>query len=254
MGEVFSNWEVLMTTEGLMALLTLAVLEIVLGIDNLVFISILVGRAPKEDQRKTRIVGLLLAMVFRIVLLLCVGWIIKLQDPIMTILGHDFSWKDIILLLGGLFLLAKSTLEIHHKLEHKDDPKEEGKGSAATKTFGAMILQIVVIDMVFSLDSILTAVGLTKEVLVMIIAVVIAMLFMLLFAKAVGEFINANPTIVMLALSFLLMIGALLVLEAFHVEVDRGYIYFAMGFSFTVELLNLKLIKRLRAKRKEKKH
>lgn len=241
--------ESLATFDGLMALLTLTVLEIVLGIDNLVFLSIIVGKVEKEKQRQARILGLGLALFFRVVLLLAITWIIGLDKDVFTIVGHGFSWKDIILVIGGLFLIAKSTMEIREKLEMSEGHAKENKQGAVVKSFMGVIIQIVAIDLVFSLDSILTAVGLTKDITIMIVAIVIAMAFMMIFAKMVGKFINENPTIIMLALSFLIMIGTLLILEAFGEHVPRGYIYFAMGFSFFVELLNLKVIKKLRAKR-----
>ena len=246
--DIASSFEAILTVEGLIACITLALLEIVLGIDNLIFISILVGRVPKENQRKTRLLGLTLALVFRIAMLFCISWIIHLEEPVITLLDAELSWRDIILLAGGMFLLSKSTLEIHHKIQHKEDDEEEEGKSKASKALWLMLLQIIAVDMVFSIDSILTAVGLTEEVGIMIVAVVAAMGFMMIFARWVGDFINKNPTIVILALAFLIMIGLLLILDAFHVEVPRGYVYFAMGFAFVVELLNLKVIKRLRGK------
>lgn len=241
MDEILHSFTALGTAEGITACLTLIILEIVLGIDNLVFISILVGKVPKESQRKVRVIGLLLALVFRIILLLCIGWITKLTDTVVVLFEHDLSWRDIILLAGGMFLLAKSVTEIHHKVSHKDDDEEASNKKKLVRTVGAMIVQIIAIDLVFSLDSILTAVGLTNEVGIMIVAVVGAMIFMLLFAKAVGEFINKHPTIIVLALSFLIMIGFLLILEAFHTHVNKNYVYFAMGFAFVVEMLNMRM-------------
>ncbi|MFN3343734.1 MAG: TerC family protein [Flavobacteriales bacterium] len=241
------GFDFLFSVDGVIAFLTLAVLEIVLGIDNLVFISIIVDKAPKEKQRFIRLLGLGLALGFRVVMLLGISFIVGLKAPIFSMGSHEFSWRDMILLGGGMFLIAKSTLEIHHKLKSAgmvEHHKEEKKTSAKNVVLN-MITQIVLIDIIFSIDSILTAVGLTENVTLMISAVVISMIFMMVFSGPVGTFINQNPTIVMLALSFLLMIGMLLVAEAFGQEFDRGYVYFAMGFSLTVELLNLVLLKRL---------
>lgn len=239
------------TWDGIVAFLTLCVLEIVLGIDNLIFISLLVGKVPEENRRMVRMLGLGLALFFRIILLFCITWIIKLTDPVVTIAEFDLSWRDIILLVGGLFLIGKSTMEIRHKITRLDDDhsqEEEPKRSGNIVTM--MILQIIAIDLIFSLDSILTAVGLVEEVAIMIVAVMVSIIAMMIFAKGVGKFINENPTIVILALSFLLMIGTLLVADALHFHVPRGYVYFALGFSLLVELLNLQLLKRIRKRRK----
>lgn len=245
------QFDFLFSLDGVIAFLTLAVLEIVLGIDNLVFISILVDKAPKDKQKFIRMLGLTLALVFRICMLLGISYIAGLTAPVFTVGSNEFSWRDLILLGGGIFLIAKSTLEIHHKLRSagQEDHDEETKKSASKNIVMNMIIQIVVIDIIFSIDSILTAVGLTQNVTLMISAVIISMIFMMIFSGPVGTFINNNPTIVMLALSFLLMIGMLLVAEAFGQEFDRGYVYFAMGFSLTVEVLNLVLLKRLNRKR-----
>lgn len=252
MQEIFTQWDVLLSAEGILALLTLTVLEIVLGIDNLIFISILVGKAPKDEQKKIRTLGFGLALLFRIVLLLGISWLVQLTTPIITVMDFAFSWRDLILLVGGIFLIIKSTLEIHEKIRIAQHPEEEhgmmNDTSSVKKTVSMLIVQIVAIDLIFSLDSILTAVGMTKHILIMIIAVIIAIAFMMAFAKSVGEFINKNPTIVMLALSFLLMIGTLLIADAFHFHVPRGYVYFAMGFSLFVELLNLRLLQKMRKK------
>lgn len=250
MDSFLQHFEFLTTFDGIAAFLTLAVLEIVLGIDNLVFISILVGKAPLENQRKIRNLGLILALVFRIIMLFGISYIAKVTEPIFYVGSEGFSVRDIILFSGGLFLIAKSTLEIHHKLaEAHQGPAEKEteahKKSNAKNLVMQMILQIIMIDIIFSIDSILTAVGLTENVALMILAVMISIGFMMIFSKAVGEFINKNPTIVMLALSFLIMIGMLLIADAFHFHVPRGYIYFAMGFSLMVEILNLILINRL---------
>jgi predicted tellurium resistance membrane protein TerC len=222
-------------------------MEIVLGIDNIIFISIIVNRLPKELQARGRTMGLLLALVFRIGLLLSISWIVSLRSALFTInlppLVNNFgvSGRDLILLAGGLFLMYKSTTEIHTKLQGEEDHESTGGGGA---TMTSVILQIIVIDIVFSFDSILTAVGLVDNVLVMIAAVIAAMGVMLAFSGAVANFVNNNPTIKMLALSFLIMIGFMLVMEAAHKEVEKGYLYFAMAFSLIVELLNLRLRKK----------
>lgn len=219
------------------ALLTLTVLEIVLGIDNIVFISILSGKLPQSQQGKARTIGLSLALVMRILLLLSISWVVGLTAPLFEIVGQEISGRDLILILGGLFLLGKATFEIHEKLEG-DDP--HGKDVVVT-SFASVIVQIVILDAVFSLDSVITAVGMAEEVGVMIAAVVIAIVVMLLSAGAISEFVNQHPTIKMLALSFLLLIGMSLVAEGWELHIPKGYIYFAMGFSIFVELLNLRI-------------
>lgn len=219
------------------ALLTLTSLEIVLGIDNIIFISILASKLPLEQQNKARQVGLGLAMFVRIALLFSLSWIIGLTEPFMTMLGFEISGRDLILLLGGLFLLAKSTYEIHHKLEG-----EEGHASAKVKAaFTSVIIQILLLDIVFSLDSVITAVGMVDELAVMVAAVVIAVGVMMWSAGPVSHFVDRHPTVKMLALSFLLLIGFSLVVEGLHQHIPKGYIYFAMGFSVFVEMLNLRL-------------
>lgn len=232
--------EWLFSGEALIALATLSLLEIVLGIDNLVFLTILAGKLPPEQQPRARKIGLALALGMRVGLLLVITWIIGLTRPLFTVLEQEISGRDLILLIGGLFLLAKATTEIHHKLEGES----AGKSGAVRATFGAVIAQIVVMDLIFSLDSVITAVGMADDIRVMIIAVVIAMAVMLAFAEPLGRFVQAHPTVQMLALSFLLLIGMTLVAEAFEVHVSKGYIYFAMGFSVFVEVLNLKFSKK----------
>jgi predicted tellurium resistance membrane protein TerC len=229
------------------SLLTLTFMEVVLGIDNIIFISIIVNRLPRDQQGRGRTIGLLLALLFRIGLLLSITWIVSLKEPLF-ILNLPFvepnfgvSGRDLILFAGGLFLLAKSTTEIHTKLQGEEESHETGNYSS----FSRVIIQIILIDIVFSFDSILTAVGLVDNVLVMILAVIIAMGIMLVFAKWIGDFVNQNPTVKMLALSFLIMIGIMLVMEAFHQEIPKGYVYFAMFFSLGVELLNLRLRKKV---------
>ncbi|HEX8213551.1 MAG TPA: TerC family protein [Longimicrobium sp.] len=232
--------EWLFSGEALIALATLSLLEIVLGIDNLVFLTILSGKLPPEQQPRARKIGLGLALGMRVALLLVITWIIGLTRPLFTVLGQEISGRDLILLIGGLFLLAKSTTEIHHKLEGES----AGKSAGARATFGAVIAQIVIMDLIFSLDSVITAVGMADDIRVMIIAVVIAMGVMLAFAEPLGRFVEAHPTIQMLALSFLLLIGFTLIAEALEMHVSKGSIYFAMGFSVFVEVLNLKFSKR----------
>ncbi|RUO47234.1 hypothetical protein CWE21_08530 [Pseudidiomarina aquimaris] len=226
--------------EAWIALATLTALEVVLGIDNIIFISILVGRLPEHQRQKARQIGLLLAMGMRIALLLSIVWVMGLTEPLFEVLGYAFSGRDLILFFGGLFLLGKSTLEIHHSLEGVEESKTIGKAA----TFGAIITQIAVIDIVFSLDSVITAVGLVDYVAVMIIAVVVAVLVMMLAAKAIGDFVDRHPTIKMLALSFLILIGFTLMGEGLGFHVPKGYVYFAMAFSLIVELLNIRVRKR----------
>ena len=219
------------------AFLTLVALEIVLGIDNIIFISILSGKLPAEQQPRARFIGLGLALIIRVLLLFSLSWVIGLTAPLFTVLGQEISGRDLILLTGGLFLLGKATFEIHENLEG-----EEGHASRSVKaSFVSVIIQIIILDAVFSLDSVITAIGMVEEVWIMISAVVVAIAFMMFFAKPVGAFVAKHPTIKMLALSFLLLIGMTLMVEAFDVHVPKGYIYFAMGFSVFVELLNLRL-------------
>ncbi len=221
------------------ALATLTALEVVLGIDNIIFISILSGRLPAHQQARARFIGLVLALVGRIALLLSLAWIMRLTEPVFTVLGAAISGRDIILLLGGLFLLAKSTHEIHNKIEHTTGSVPATKAA----TFQSVLVQIFLLDLVFSLDSVITAVGMVDIVPVMITAIVIAILFMMVSAGAVSRFIEKNPTIKMLALSFLLMVGVALIAEGLDFHIPRGYIYFAMAFSIFVEMLNLRIRK-----------
>jgi len=233
-------FEWLFIPEAWLALATLTLLEIVLGIDNIIFISILVGRLPESQRQKARQIGLLLAMGMRIALLLSIVWVMGLTKPLFEVFGFSFSGRDLILFGGGLFLLAKSTIEIHHSLEGTDESSQQ-LGKAAT--FSAIIVQIALIDIIFSLDSVITAVGLVDYVGVMIIAVIAAVLVMLFAAKAIGDFVDNHPTIKMLALSFLILIGFTLVGEGLGFHVPKGYVYFAMAFSLVVELLNLRVRK-----------
>ncbi|MBI2292726.1 MAG: TerC family protein [Betaproteobacteria bacterium] len=223
------------------ALATLTALEIVLGVDNIIFISILVGRLPGHQRNRARVIGLGLAMGTRILLLLSLAWIMTLTAPLFTVLGKGIAGRDIILIGGGLFLLWKSVHEIHASLEGV----EEGPRAALQAGFGAVLIQIAVIDIVFSLDSVITAVGMVDEVPVMVAAIVIAVLVMMFAARPIGEFVDRHPTIKMLALSFLIMVGMALVAEGFDFHVPKGYIYFAMAFSVAVEMLNLRLRRRL---------
>lgn len=228
--------EVLLTSEGIIALLTLTFLEIVLGVDNIIFISIISNRLPKHQQRMARNLGLTLALVMRIALLLAISWIITFTEPLFTVMEHAVSVKDLILIIGGLFLIGKSTTEIHESLEIE----EEHEKDQATATLAKVIFQIVALDVVFSFDSILTAIGLTPEIVIMIVAVSIAMIVMMTFAGKISEFINRHPSLQMLAMSFLILIGFMLVLEGIGEHIQKGYIYCAVFFSLTVELLNMR--------------
>ncbi|MBO6574568.1 MAG: TerC family protein [Rhodothermales bacterium] len=227
------------TPEGWIALLTLTSLEIVLGVDNIIFISILAGKLPEEQQPRARFIGLALALIGRVGLLLSLAWIMKLTAPLFEVLGEAISGRDLILIGGGAFLLAKSTHEIHNKLEGH----EGGHAAAGVVTFRSVIIQILILDLVFSLDSVITAVGMVDQVPIMITAIVIAILFMMVSARAVSEFIAKHPTVKMLALAFLLMVGVALVAEGLEFHIPRGYIYFAMAFSVFVEMLNLRMKK-----------
>jgi predicted tellurium resistance membrane protein TerC len=229
------------------SLLTLTVMEIVLGIDNIIFISITVNRLAPNEQARGRTIGLMLALLFRVALLTSISWLVGLREPLFTlnipsiISNFGVSGRDVILMAGGLFLIYKSTTEIHSKLQGEEEEEHLSKGHASLP---AIIMQIIVIDIVFSFDSILTAVGLVDNVLVMIAAVICAMVIMIAFSGVVADFVNRNPTIKMLALSFLIMIGFMLVMEAAHREVEKGYLYFAMAFALVVELLNMRLRKK----------
>jgi len=224
--------------EAWIALATLTALEIVLGIDNIIFISILVAKLPEEQRDRARQLGLGLAMFARLALLFSIAWVMGLVDPIFSLFGRDVSWRDIILIGGGLFLIGKSTHEIHDSFE---DPPEDSAGNIVTKSFTAVLIQIAILDIVFSLDSVITAVGLADHIPVMAIAIIIAVLVMLLASKAIGEFVDENPTIKILALSFLIMVGMALIAEGLDFHVPKGYIYFAMAFSVIVELINIRL-------------
>ena len=232
------------------AFLTLTALEIVLGIDNIIFISILVSRLPKAQQPKARFFGLALAMGTRILLLLSITWVMRLTNDLFSVLGHGVSGRDLILFFGGLFLLFKSTMEIWHSVEGEEEP--EAGGAAAVKAgFVGIILQIAVIDIVFSLDSVITAVGLVQNVPVMVAAIVIAVVVMMLSAGTISAFIDKHPTLKILALSFLIVVGTLLIAEAFGVHVPKGYVYFAMAFSLADEAINIRMRVAMKRKLKE---
>jgi predicted tellurium resistance membrane protein TerC len=232
--------------EGWAALASLLALEIVLGVDNIIFLSIIVGRLPKEKRELTRKLGLGLALFGRLALLFSLTWVMRLVEPWFTVFDQEISGRDVILILGGLFLLAKSTQEIHNSLELAD---EEGQSeNVKVGSYYSVLLQIVVLDIVFSLDSVITAVGLVGELSIMVIAIVIAILVMLFAVNPISDFVDNNPSIKMLALSFLLLVGFTLVIEGFDVHVPKGYIYFAMAFSIGVELLNMRLRKKRQSK------
>lgn len=238
--------EQIFTTAALTSILSLTLLEIVLGVDNIIFVSIIASKLPHADQKKASNIGLIMAMAIRIALLFVLGWILGLQTDLFNLqdlglpIDLGFSGKDIILLLGGLFLLYKSTSEIHQKLEGHEENITDKK---TTSKLSKAIFDIAIINMVFSIDSIITAIGMTNNIIIMAISVVISTFAMLAFAGSVGEFVERHPTIKMLALSFLVMIGTLLVAEAFKVHVPKGYVYFSMAFSFLVEILNIKMRK-----------
>ena len=233
--------EMLSDPQVWLAFATLTALEIVLGIDNIIFISILVSRLPREQQRRGRTIGLALAMLTRIALLLSITWVMQLSAELFTLWRQGFSGRDLILIVGGLFLLAKSTLEIHGSLEGEEHERSAGGGAS----FLSVITQIAIIDIVFSLDSVITAVGMADHVEVMIAAVVVAVLVMMFLAGPISDFVDRHPTIKMLALSFLILIGTALVGEGIGFHIPKGYIYFAMAFSVGVEMLNIRVRKRL---------
>jgi predicted tellurium resistance membrane protein TerC len=235
--------QLLTDPQAWIAFATLTALELVLGIDNIIFISILVDKLPKERREMARRIGLFMAMFMRIGLLMVLAWIVGLVAPLFTVLGHEISGRDLILILGGLFLIWKSTGEIHQSLEG-----EEGHAAGVAKaTFTAVILQIMVVDLVFSLDSIITAVGMVDDLPVMIAAVVVSVALMMLFASPIGRFVSDHPTIKMLALSFLVVVGVVLVAEGFGHHVPKGYVYFGMAFSLAVEMLNIRMRRRSKA-------
>ncbi|MBK9428134.1 MAG: TerC family protein [Gammaproteobacteria bacterium] len=232
--------------EAWMALATLTALEVVLGIDNIIFLAILVQRLPKEQQKSARFIGLTLALGLRLALLTSLAWLVKLTADLFTVLGQGISGRDLVLILGGLFLLVKATMEIGHEMDVLDPAHElEVPGPPGNASYPLMLVQIGLLDLVFSLDSVITAVGMADHLPVMVIAVVIAIIFMMLFAGAVGDFITKHPTLKMLALSFLVLVGTALIADGLEFHIPKGYIYFAMAFSFGVEMLN----QRVRARR-----
>ncbi len=241
------DFSVFLTFDGIVALLTLTILEIVLGVDNIIFISIVSGKLPAEQQPKARNIGLVAALLFRLGLLSGISYIVGLTEPILTvpldIIGKDpfaFSGRDLILLIGGLFLIYKSTTEIHHKMEQKEEESETGK---VARGMAGVIAQIIMLDIIFSFDSILTAVGLTEHIVLMMAAVIISLVVMMAFAGKISDFINRHPTLQILALSFLILIGCMLLMEGLHQHVPKGYIYFAVAFSLIVEVLNIRMRK-----------
>lgn len=229
----------LLTFENGLALLTLTVLEIVLGIDNIIFIAILTNRLPVDRQKSARLIGLGLAMFARIALLFAISWVMRLTTPLFEMMGHEISWRSLILIGGGAFLIAKATMEIHHKLE--EPGKEAHQANKISGTFASVIIQILMLDIIFSLDSVITAVGMVKEIAVMVIAIVVAVGVMMVFAGKISHFIENHPTMKMLALAFLVLVGVVLVAEGLGQHINKGYIYFAMAFSFGVEMLNMKI-------------
>lgn len=233
--------ESLLSFQGLISLLTLTLLEIVLGIDNVIFISIIAGKLPKADQRRARTTGLILALLIRICLLFGISWIIGLTKPLFTVFGFAATARDLILFSGGIFLLTKSTTELYSKVEGREEEHESNKKVFSVQ---AAIIQIVILDIVFSFDSILTAVGLVEQVLIMVVAVIISLIIMLIFSEVVSNFINDHPSVKVLALAFLIMIGTLLVMDSFHQEVQKGYVYFSLAFSLFVEGINLRMRKK----------
>lgn len=242
--------ELLASPTAWSAFLTLTALELVLGIDNIVFISILADRLPPEQRNKARLIGLFLAMFMRIVLLFVLAWLVGLVAPLFSVLGEEISGRDLILIVGGLFLVYKSTSEVHHMLEGVDG----ASSTTFTSTFASVIAQIIMIDVVFSVDSIITAVGLVKEIPIMVAAIVVSVVLMMVFANPIGRFVSAHPTVKMLALAFLFTIGVVLIADGFDVHLPRGYIYTAMAFAVVVEMLNLRLRRKPKAPVKLRNH
>ncbi len=237
--------EYLLSSAGIISLLTLTFMEIVLGIDNIIFVSIVASRVEKPHEKRARNLGLFFAMLIRILLLLVIQWVIQSQNTLFTLPiafeGNDISFKDLMLLFGGLFLLYKSTTEIHHKFNVDEHLESEKK---TKQTLAQVVFQIIIINLVFSIDSIVTAIGLTESILIMFIAIIVSMLIMLWVSAGISRFVEEHPTVKMLALSFLLMIGCMLIIEAFEMHVPKGYIYFSMAFSLFVEMLNIRLRKK----------
>ena len=238
------DFTVLFTIDGLIAFLTLSLLEVVLGIDNIIFISILTNKLPEENRPRARFAGIALALVFRIIMLLGITWIIGLTKPLFELFSMAFTGRDLVLLAGGLFLIAKSTSEIHHKMESIDDEHVKSEKPKVPGSFLSIIVQIGLLDIVFSFDSILTAIGMTEEIVIMILAVIVSLIVMLIFAGRIAEFIEKHPTLQVLALSFLILIGVVLIAEGLHQHISKGYIYFAVTFSLIVEAVNIRVRKR----------
>lgn len=234
------------------ALLTLTLLEVVLGIDNIIFISLLTNKLPEATRPKARSAGIALALIFRIIMLLGITWIIGLTKPLFSVMNFAVTGRDLILLVGGLFLIAKSTSEIHHKVTYGMPGAEEDTPAKVKKSFMAIIVQIGLLDIVFSFDSILTAVGMTDKIIVMVLAVIISLIIMLVFAARIASFIEKHPTLQVLALSFLILIGFVLIAEGLHQHISKGYIYFAVAFSLGVEVVNMRLRKRKDSSRIQK--
>lgn len=229
-------FEWIASPEAWIALATLIALEVVLGVDNIIFISILAAKLPEHQRAKARQVGIAVAAISRLALLFAIAWIVSLTQPVFTVFGNELSWRDLILIGGGLFLIAKSVNELHNKLEAPDN----AKGAAVQATFAAVILQIMILDMVFALDSIITAVGMVSQVSIMVVAVLVATAVMVFLAKGIHEFVSRHPTVKVLALAFLLLIGVILIADGFGQPVPKGYVYFAMAFAVFVELLNIR--------------
>jgi predicted tellurium resistance membrane protein TerC len=237
--EIF-DFSIFAESSAWIALLTLTLLEVVLGVDNVIFISILASKLPKKQQPKARNLGLLLAMVMRIIMLFGVSWLMASTEPLFSLFAWDFSIRDLIMLLGGLFLIGKSVSEIHSKMEGEDQDANTGKAV----NFGSVLVQILLLDLVFSFDSIITAIGLSDSLLIIIIAIIVAVTVMMIFAGRISDFIEKHPTLQILALSFLILIGFMLTLEGFHKEIEKGYIYFAVAFSLIVEIVNMRVRKK----------
>lgn len=236
----------LLTPDNIIAFLTLSLMEIVLGVDNIIFIAILCGKLPVEQRDKIRKIGIMLALVMRIGLLFSIAWVMRLTEPLFTLFDHSFSGRDLILLCGGLFLIGKATLEIHHKVEGEAEGDESKGGVIAKVTANAVLFQIIILDIVFSLDSVITAVGMVSNIPIMLAAMIVSVIVMLVLSGSISDFVENHPTVKILALAFLILIGVMLTMEGMGNHVEKGYIYFAMFFSVGVELLNM----RYRSKRK----
>lgn len=236
------DFEIFLHSEAWVALLTLSLLEIVLGIDNIIFISLLTNKLPEERRKKARTAGIGLALILRVLMLLGITWIIGFTEPIFTVFDHTVTGRDIVLLLGGLFLIGKSTSEIHHKIDGGGKAEEEASiKKQAQKGFISIIIQIGLLDIVFSFDSILTAIGMTEDLIIMILAVIVSLIVMLIFAGRIAAFIERHPTLQVLALAFLILIGFVLIADGLHQHISKGYIYFAVAFSLAIEVVNIRV-------------